>query len=72
MDYQWKRNKVVVAQPTLAQFSIMSSKVSRRVSKFTTGMVILNYISQHAFYSAFFLLPTFLVTIILFFDNMDK
>lgn len=63
VDYQWKRNKVVVAQPIMAQFAIISSKVLRRVDKYTSGMVFLNCsnLSQHAYYIVFFLLLTFLV-----------
>lgn len=39
VDYKWKKNKVTVAEPTMAQFSITSSKVSRRADMFLTGTV---------------------------------
>ena len=40
VEYIWKRDEVRVEQPTMAQFSITSSKTSRTVAVYITGKVL--------------------------------
>jgi len=40
VEYIWKRDKVIVEQPTMAQFAITSSKTSRIVQVYITGKIL--------------------------------
>ena len=40
MEYIWKRDEVIVEQPTMAQFSIISSKTSRKIEVYITGKIL--------------------------------
>ncbi|XP_068673982.1 gamma-aminobutyric acid receptor subunit alpha-2-like [Montipora foliosa] len=37
VDYKWKFNEVTVGRPSMSQFSVTSSKVSRRAKEFSSG-----------------------------------